>query len=142
MAGRISSLSFRNVSVALVVIVIGLGLWLYERSRWNQLVVTATAYNSVPEQTTAANPDVAAWGDRLEPGMRVIAVSRDLERLGLGRGTCVRIEGLPGEWTVLDRMHRRWTNKIDLYMGNDIEAARRWGKRSVTIRWRSERDPK
>ncbi len=132
MAGRITT------SALVAVIVVGLAGWLYERSRWNQLAVTATAYNSVPDQTTAIDPDIAAWGDRLEPGMQALAVSRDLERLGLGRGTRVRIEGLPGEWTVLDRMHRRWENKIDLYMGNDVEAARQWGKRTVTIRWRSD----
>ncbi len=99
-----------------------------------ELVVTATAYNSLPEQTSG-DPSRGAWGDRLKPGMRTIAVSRDLLRLGLRRGTKVRIEGLPGEYTVLDKTAARWRRRIDIYMGTDREAALRWGKRSVRIVW-------
>jgi 3D (Asp-Asp-Asp) domain-containing protein len=99
-----------------------------------RLEVTATAYNSLPGQT-GDDPTLTAWGDQLAPGMKSIAVSRDLIELGLGHGTVVRIEGLPGEYRVLDKMARRWTRKIDIYMGEDVEAARRWGKRTVTIHW-------
>ena len=101
-----------------------------ERSR----IVRASAYNSLPGQTDD-EPSVAAWGDRLEPGMAAIAVSRDLLELGLTRGVRVRIEGLPGEYVVLDKMAARWRNKIDIYMAEDVEAARRWGVREVRIQW-------
>ena len=101
-------------------------------------VVMASAYNSVPEQTDS-DPWVAAWGDRLAPGMKVIAVSRDLLDEGLTRGTRVRIEGLPGEYVVLDKMASRWENKIDIYMAEDVRAARRWGLREVRIEWRDPR---
>ncbi len=94
--------------------------------------VTATAYNSVRAQTNS-NPSIAAWGDRLKPGMKAIAVSRDLLRKGLKRGSKVKISGLPGEYVVLDKMHYRWRNKIDIYMGKDIRAAKRWGRRKVTL---------
>lgn len=97
-------------------------------------MVTATAYNSVPEQTDD-DPDVAAWGDRLKPGMKSIAVSRDLLDKGLRRHAKVRIHGLPGEYVVLDKMHERWENRIDIYMGEDIRAARHFGKRKVKIYW-------
>jgi len=100
------------------------------------LVVTATAYNSLPGQTSG-NPSIAAWGDRLEPGMRAIAVSRDLLELGLTHRTPVRIEGLPGEYVVLDKLAARWQRRIDIYMGTDREAALRWGKRKVRISWRT-----
>ncbi len=96
--------------------------------------VTATAYNSLPDQTSG-DPAIGAWGDRLEPGVKAIAVSRDLLELGLGHGTVVRIAGLDGEYRVLDKMARRWERKIDIYMGVDAEAARRWGKRRVTLSW-------
>jgi 3D (Asp-Asp-Asp) domain-containing protein len=99
-----------------------------------RLVVTASAYNSTPLQTDG-DPATAAWGDRLEPGMRTIAVSRDLLGLGLRRGVRVRIDELPGEWIVLDKMASRWQRKIDIYMGEDVGAARLWGRRQVTIRW-------
>lgn len=98
------------------------------------LAVTATAYNSVPEQTNE-EPWIAAWGDSLSNGMRIIAVSRDLLTIGLERGTVVQIDGLPGEYVVLDKMNKRWRRKIDVYMGDDIRAARHFGRRDVTIRW-------
>ncbi len=98
------------------------------------LVVTATAYNSLPGQTSG-DPAVAAWGDRLEPGMRAIAVSRDLIELGLGHGSAVRIDGLPGRYRVLDKTASRWKRRIDIYMGVDRDAALAWGKREVRIRW-------
>ena len=101
------------------------------------IVVTATAYNSVPEQGMGAGQH-GAWGDRLAPGMKTIAVSDDLLELGLTRGSQVRIEGLDGVYTVLDRMPSRWNRRIDIYMGTDERAARAWGVREVKIRWEKE----
>jgi len=100
------------------------------------LEVTATAYNSVEGQTQG-HPEITAWGDHLKPGMKVIAVSRDLIRLGLRHGVEVEIEGLSGRYVVRDKMARRWKRRIDIYMGDDVEAARRWGRRHVTIHWRT-----
>ena len=99
-----------------------------------QLRVTATAYNSLPSQGVGSGKH-GAWGDRLEPGMKTIAVSRDLLALGLTRGMQVEIEGLSGLYTVMDRLPSRWSRRIDIYMGKDVRAARRWGKREVHIRW-------
>ena len=101
--------------------------------------VTATAYNSLEGQTSGS-PTLAAWGDVLEPGMKVIAVSRDLIPLGLGHNTRVRIDGLPGEYRVLDKLVKRWTRRIDIYLGEDVQAARNWGKQQVTIRWEVKAD--
>ncbi|MCD9466129.1 3D domain-containing protein [Photobacterium iliopiscarium] len=101
-------------------------------SSLKKLNVTATAYNSVSAQTDS-NPSIAAWGDRLKPGMKAIAVSRDLLKMGLKRGSKVKISGLPGEYVVLDKMHHRWRRKIDIYMGKNVRAAKNWGKRRVTI---------
>jgi 3D (Asp-Asp-Asp) domain-containing protein len=98
------------------------------------LVVTATAYNSLPEQTDD-EPHLAAWGDSLAPGMKVIAVSRDLIPAGLDRRTPVKIEGFPGVYLVLDKMNKRWEKRIDIYMGHDLKAAQAWGKRQVEISW-------
>jgi len=98
------------------------------------LTVTASAYNSLKSQTSG-NPSITAWGDELKPGMKVIAVSRDLLKMGLKHNTRVKIDGLPGTYLVKDKMHRRWQRKIDIYMGDDVKAAHRWGKRKVTIRW-------
>jgi 3D (Asp-Asp-Asp) domain-containing protein len=32
-------------------------------------------------------------------------------------------------------MHRRLSNKIDIYMGNDVQAARDFGERQLRISW-------
>ena len=87
---------------------------------------------------TNAQPTIAAWGDELKPGMQAIAVSRDLLKLGLGHGVEVEIDGLPGTWTVLDKMNARWEKKIDIYMGLDSKAAKEWGKQPVVIRWEEQ----
>jgi 3D (Asp-Asp-Asp) domain-containing protein len=100
-----------------------------------ELTVTASAYNSVADQTDG-HPHLTASGETLRPGMRCIAVSDDLFSSGLDFGTRVEIEGLPGEWIVMDRMHSRWSKKIDVYMGTDEKAALAFGERRVKIRWR------
>jgi 3D (Asp-Asp-Asp) domain-containing protein len=103
-----------------------------------ELEVTATAYNSLPEQTQG-DPKLTASGERLRPGLRAVAVSDDLFEAGVGFGARLEIEGLPGEWIVLDRMHSRWRRKIDVYMGVDEARALEFGERKVRIRWRPAR---
>ncbi len=101
------------------------------------LAVTATAYTSHVGQTDST-PNIAAWGDKLKPGMKVIAVSRDLlEKYGLERGSKVKIHGQPGHYIVLDKMNKRWKRKIDIYKGLDKREAFKWGRRQVTIEWSS-----
>jgi len=97
--------------------------------------VTASAYNSIASQTTVTNPALTAWGDTLKPKMKAIAVSRDLIKMGLTHNVQVRIDGLEGVYLVMDKMNKRWTKKIDIYMGLDVAAAKQWGKRQVTISW-------
>lgn len=104
-----------------------------------ELEVTATAYNSLPGQTHQNHPNIGAWGDTLKPGMKVIAVSRDLIEQGLFRNQLVEIEGLPGKFRVLDKMNSRWQQKIDIYMGINEERAKEWGTQKVTIKWEVEK---
>lgn len=106
-----------------------------KRPEYKELIVDATAYNSIWNQTLG-HPAEAAWGDTLKPGMKSIAVSRDLLDSGLTYGTKVQIEGLPGEYVVLDKMNARWDNKIDIYMGESRKDALEWGNKEVTIRWK------
>ena len=99
------------------------------------LRVTATAYTSHAAQTDST-PFLAAWNNRLVPGMKSIAVSRDLLSVyGMRNGTKVRIAGLPGIYRVRDKMNKRYKKRIDIYMGLDRPKALRWGKRSVKIYW-------
>lgn len=100
-----------------------------------QMQVTATAYTSSVRETDST-PTITAWGNKLKPGMRVLAVSRDLLDMGLTQGTLVSVEGFDGDFIVLDKMNKRWKKKIDIYMGNDRHAAIQWGKRKVNICWK------
>lgn len=101
---------------------------------WESKKVTASAYNSLEYQTNS-NPHITAFGDSLIPGLKYIAVSRDLLRLGLKHNTPIKIEGLDGVYLVKDKMHSRWKNHIDIYMGIDIKAAKQWGRRPVRIEY-------
>ncbi len=84
-----------------------------------KLRVTATAYSSHRGQTDKT-PFLAAWNNRLRPGMKIIAVSRDmLTRYGMRNGTKVRIGGLPGFYRVRDKMNKRYKKRIDIYMGTE-----------------------
>ena len=105
-----------------------------DEARWKSIEVSASAYNSVENQTSD-QPNVGAWGDRLKPGMKCIAVSRDLLALGIGHNTKVKIKGLKGIYLVKDKMNERWTNKIDIYMGDNIKEAKEWGSKKVTIQY-------
>lgn len=103
---------------------------------WDTLTVTASAFNSLNYQTGVGNPNLTAWGDTIEPGMKVLAVSRDLIAKGLDHNTEVIIEGMEGVFVVKDKMHYRWKNKIDIYMGVDIKKARQFGRKKVRIFFR------
>ncbi|MES1941334.1 hypothetical protein T5B8_13910 [Salinisphaera sp. T5B8] len=101
---------------------------------WQTLEVTATSFTLAEEETKQGNIGLTAFGDQLEPGDKAIAVSRDLIRLGLTHGTKVRVEGLPGTYTVQDKMHRRWRNKIDILF-KKRKRALEWGRKNIEIQY-------
>jgi 3D (Asp-Asp-Asp) domain-containing protein len=105
------------------------------------LKVTATAFNSLNWQTKAGDPTITAWGDTLKPGLKVIAVSRDLLDSGLAHNTVVYIQELQDSFIVKDKMNRRWKKKIDIYMGTDVKQAREFGKQTVTLKWFPAKQP-
>lgn len=101
----------------------------------HKLRVVATAYTSHRRQTDRT-PFIAAWNNRLRPGVKAIAVSRDLiKRYGLKNGSRVKISGLKGYYRVRDKMNKRFKRKIDIYMGKNRRRALRWGRQNVTIYW-------
>ena len=100
-----------------------------------KLRVVATAYTSHRSQTDST-PFLAAWNNRIRPGMKIIAVSPDLIRkYGITNGVRVKIGGLPGTYVVRDKMNPRLHNHIDIYMGTDRRRALRWGRRRVVLYW-------
>jgi 3D (Asp-Asp-Asp) domain-containing protein len=99
---------------------------------WYGREVTISAYNSVSWQTQG-DPNVAAWGDTLKLGMKVVAVSRDLLDLGITHNSMMMIESMTDTFYVKDKMNRRWRNRIDIYMGKDVKKAREWGVQKLFI---------
>ena len=101
------------------------------------LLVTATVYHPVPEQTDST-PFITASGAYIEeccPGdHRWLAVSRDLEDFGFVFGAKVLVEGaeeLDGVWTVQDRMNKRYKNRIDFLVDYDVYG--RWDNVKITL---------
>lgn len=101
---------------------------------WKELTVKASAYNSLRYQTSA-DPNIAAWGDSLKPGMWVVAVSRDLLKLGLKHNTPIKIQGFDSVFYVKDKMNYRYKNRIDIYMGKDVKKAKEWGVKTLKIEY-------
>lgn len=110
-----------------------------EEVDWDTICVTATAYNSLGYQTTG-NPRITAWGDTLKPGLKAIAVSRDLIALGLEHNSQVKIEGFDGVFLVKDKMHYRWRQRIDIYMGQNVKKARKFGRKKLNLAYVFKRD--
>ncbi len=101
----------------------------------HKIRVAATAYTSHRSQTDST-PFLAAWNNRIRPGMKIIAVSPDLiRRYGITNGVRVKIGGLPGTYVVRDKMNPRLHNHIDIYMGTNRRRALRWGRRRVMLYW-------
>lgn len=67
--------------------------------------------------------------------MKCIAVSRDLLTKGINHNTKVKISGLDRIYLVEDKMDKRWKNKIDIYMGENIKEARELGTQDVTLQY-------
>jgi len=126
---------FYNFLLILSITVISNSLSARDTPIERSMEVTATAYTLREAETKKGHIGLAAWGDQLVPGMKAIAVSRDLIKKGLTHNTKIRIEGLEGTYVVRDKMNKRWKNKIDIFMGDDLTAARQWGKRKLVIRW-------
>lgn len=99
---------------------------------WSPLYVKASAYNSLKTQTVG-NPAISAWGDTLQPGMKAIAISRDLLKLGITHNTPIKIEGYEGIYFVKDKMNARYRKKIDIYMGIELQKARDFGNKNLKI---------
>lgn len=105
----------------------------WQHAKRNRLKVKAMAYTGCSSKAKRAPR--GAWGDRLSSDVKAVAVSPDLLEMGLDHGDTIRIEGLPGEYKVLDVMHSRHSKAIDIYYGDDQCGAREWGSRTMTITW-------
>ncbi len=97
---------------------------------YNTMTVTATAYTARKEECNA-QPWLTASGTPSRVG--VIAVSRDMEKLGIKMGDMIIIKGM-GLFRVEDRMNKRWKKRIDILHAN-LQAAKLFAKKKVEIMW-------
>lgn len=98
----------------------------------NCIQVQASAY-SIDEGQTDNTPRVAAWGKVLKSSDKVIAVSNNLLESIFPKGSLVKLDGLSGQYEVADKMGPRWQNRIDILMGEDKEAALKWGVKKIQV---------
>lgn len=89
------------------------------------MTVSATAYNSLPEQTDST-PFITASGTHVRHG--VLAANF------LPIGTKVKIPALYGDqvFVVEDRMNPRYTQRVDIWM-ESYDDARQFGVRTIEI---------
>jgi len=103
--------------------------------RVKAMAYTACAVGKKKKSKPVRRATRGAWGDELTPGIKAVAVSPDLLDMGLEHGDVIAIEGLPGQYKVLDVMHGRHDRSIDIFYGDDACGAIEWGKRTLTISW-------
>jgi 3D (Asp-Asp-Asp) domain-containing protein len=88
-----------------------------------------SAYNSVSEQTDAS-PCISADGtdicQRYKKGECIVATN------AYPLKTKLRIDKI-GDCTVADRMNRRYTNRIDVFMDKDIDRAIHFGLQNLSV---------
>lgn len=87
--------------------------------------VTATVYHAVRAQTDDT-PHILADGTTIDVNRagsyRFVGLSRDLFKV-FSFGDTVRVSGageFDGLWVVRDKMNRRWRNRIDFLVDQDI----------------------
>ena len=89
--------------------------------------VIATVYNATPQQ---CNKDFLRTASMKKINIenpiehRYIAVSRDIEGMGITLGDSVMVSNagkMDGKYYVEDRMNKRWTKKIDFLVNNDVK---------------------
>ena len=115
----------KKVIKILVILVLTMNvLALISLSCHGQIFVTATIYNAVPSQTDS-DPLITASLKEINPDapQRWIAVSRDLEQMGISMGDTICVENagrMNGQWVVEDRMNKRWRRRIDFLVHDSI----------------------
>lgn len=96
------------------------------------MVREVTAYNVGVREQTSENPCIGASGQDL---CRLVREGRNVCAANfVALGTVLRIEKY-GDCVVLDRMHRRFSHRVDIAMTEDaVEDAREFGLQTRVVR--------
>lgn len=95
----------------------------------DRTVCTVTFYTPCPAETDST-PYITASGIRVRPG--ICAVSRDLEEMGFTFGKTIYVEGL-GLFEIQDRMHTRWTKRVDILVFSKAQARKLGKMRNIRV---------
>jgi nicotinate phosphoribosyltransferase len=100
-------------------------------------IVEATAYNATKEQCDST-PNTCAWNDKIHRNNRnkIVAVSRDLLKLGLNRNIPIyyKDDNIIRKKIVLDKTKSRFKSRIDILKSSKKEA-KKFGKKQVRLYW-------
>ncbi len=98
----------------------------YRHKNKRTMFVTVTAYSSTPDQTDSS-PFIMASGNRVYDG----AIAANF----LPIGTKVMLPETHGRkvFTVEDRTHKRFSNRVDIWMGTRREALQ-FGIKKITVK--------
>ena len=127
----------RFIRIIVILVLIMNVLALISLSCHGQIFVTATVYNAVPSQTDS-DPLVTASNKKINPDnpQRWIAISRDLESIGVNLGDTICVENagtMNGHWVVEDRMNKRWRKRIDFLVHDSIKLGK-WNNVKLLIK--------
>lgn len=129
--------AFKIIKILVILVLAMNVLALMSLSCNGQVFVTATVYNAVPSQTDS-DPLITASLKEINPDnpQRWIAVSRDLEQMGVNMGDTICVENagpMNGQWVVEDRMNRRWRKRIDFLVHDSIKLGK-WNNVKLLIK--------
>lgn len=91
----------------------------------NEKTFTVSAFNTVEAQTDQS-PCVSASGDNICGRSDVVACPRQYPL-----GTIFNIEGK--DYVCLDRLAKKYDDRIDISFDKDIKGAKQWGVRKINI---------
>ena len=116
-----------KIICALLFVLVGCSTFVNAKSIFGGETVVVTAYSPSIGQCDST-PFITASNTRVRKG--IVALSRDLEkRYGLKFGDEIRLRGL-GVYEFADRMHKRWRNKVDVFMWEKGKAVK-FGKKTA-----------
>tara|TARA_R110002020_G_scaffold200057_2_gene402116 strand:+ start:361 stop:768 length:408 start_codon:yes stop_codon:yes gene_type:complete len=115
---------FLYILIIALILIFSVSTFGQDRVRDSTDRVTATVYNAVVEQCNS-DPEHTAFMFKLDLSNpykhRIIAVSRDLlTKYPKGTRVCISGTKYDGEYIVMDKMNKRYTNRIDILINQGM----------------------
>lgn len=125
-----NTLSAKMILLVLVTVIMMLTNFCYaEQTKTVTFVATKANITAYTLKECYHNKGITSSGEMVRPG--IVAVSRDLEKMGLKLGKRIHIQDV-GEFVVKDRTSSRLKKTIDVYMVSHKEALK-FGRKNKTV---------